>query len=137
MICLLRMPVAASILFAAGSIANAGEPSAEISGNRISVANASGLSNVKLSIVGPDGLHMEQFSDSGSPNMSLGAISKLPDGTYNYEITGATSELEPADNRLDNGRGDKARTMQNVGSYSSGSFTVSDGLIVSGGVEAE
>jgi hypothetical protein len=127
----LRLPIAAILAIGLGGAAIAAEPMAAVSGNGIAVSKTSGLSNVTLTISGPDGFYVRKFAKSGSPSVALGGLSALPDGTYAYEVTGATNETVVVTDTLDNGRGPNARSTMLKGTSSSGYFTVSGGAIVS------
>lgn len=118
-------------------VAVAQDISASISASGIGVASGKRLNNATIAIVGPNGFHLEQYSKSGNASMSLGGVSGLPDGWYNYEITAATGETVTDLSGLDNGRGPNAPKTMSKGTSSSGSFLVSNGKIVTDTGKAE
>lgn len=137
MIGLLRASLAMAALCGIAGTAVAQDISAFISGNGIGVESSKRLNNTTISIVGPNGFHLEQYSKSGNASMSLGGVSGLPDGWYNYEITAATGETVTDLSGLDNGRGPNAPKTMSKGTSSSGSFLVSNGKIVTDTGKAE
>lgn len=91
--------------------------------------NWSGLSNATMTVVAPSGESSEIFEPKGTPVYKL-ASSKAEDGIYRYELSAATEERVKVINKIDNGRGDKARDSVAVPFYLEGAFTVQGGRII-------
>jgi len=101
------------------------------SGSQITAPSAAGMSNVTLTVSGPNGYYARQFSKSGSPSLALAAKGSLPDGLYNWEISGATAQMErTAKSSMNNGRGESERALVNKSSTQSGTFRVQGGSVV-------
>jgi len=109
-----------------------------VSGHQISVQSQTNLSNVTLSVSGPNGFSAQEFSKSGTPSLALVTNGTLADGVYTWQISGATNQMvSVAKNALDNGRGEDARAFVNKSSIESGTFRVQGGSIVMPGGQVE
>ena len=87
-------------------------------------------SNLTLTIAGPNGFHASAFSNSGAPTIDLKRFGAVEDGTYTYQLTGATPEKIKSRIRSDDGReAHTARDAQQSAAMS-GAFRVKDGAIV-------
>lgn len=86
------------------------------------------VSNVTLSISGPNGFHTSASSRTGSPAIDLRRFGALDDGAYTYQLTASTGEKAVVKTQLDNGRGKSDAPLKTV--TASGSFTVKGGAIV-------
>lgn len=129
---LVRRVAALAAVIAFVSPALADGPAAAISANTISISSQAGISNGRITILGPDGTYVEKDARLGSTSISVGGLSGLPDGTYSYQITGSTGVVaknSPTD-QMNNGRGPNARKLLPESISSSGFFTVSNGHIV-------
>ena len=87
------------------------------------------LSNLTLSIAGPNNFSATAFSKSGAPSIDLRRFGSVEDGTYTYQLTAATDEKVKSRARIDNGR-DQASAEPLKGVSTSGTFNVKDGVIV-------
>jgi len=106
-----------------------------ISGSQVSAISSAGATNMTLSVTGPNGYHVESFSRSGAPSLSLAEGGSLADGQYNWETRAASNRLIESPKRgLNNGRGDNERAFVNAPIIESGSFRVVNGAIVSSDV---
>lgn len=125
-----------AFLFSA-SAAYAADPA--FGGTTLSAKPSVKMSNMTMTVTGPNGYHAKSFSQSQAPFMSLAQNGSLEDGLYNWELTGATSQrVEANPMGLNNGRGDAARQFAYKSMTESGSFRVVNGSIVApdGTVEA-
>ncbi len=96
--------------------------------NTIWFENWEGLSNALLKVVTPEGEIEEVFAAKGTP---VYRFEKKPsDGLYRYELSAATEERRKISNKIDNGRGEKAREEVAVAFYMEGAFTVHRGVII-------
>lgn len=100
-----------------------------LQGSEVRVTLGGEYSNATLSITGPDGFHVQAYSQSGSPSVDLIRAGATADGTYTYEITAASSEDATSENLMNNGRGGVDKTAGKVGASMSGSFQASGGII--------
>lgn len=91
--------------------------------------NWTGLSNAQLKITAPNGEITVIEAQSGTPVYQLSGARVL-DGIYTYELSAATDETVQIVNPIDNGRGDAQRDTAAKPFYSTGSFSVSRGVIV-------
>ena len=87
-------------------------------------------SNLTLTISGPNGIHANASSRSGSPMIDLRKLGTVADGDYHYHLTAATDEKVPDRSGLDNGRdgGPAASVLKSVST--NGNFQVKGGAIV-------
>ncbi len=118
------LAMAASAVFAAPP-----QPVEQHNSNALWFENWNGLSNATLTVVAPGGEISEIFTAKGTPVYKLGG-EKLEDGIYRYELSAATEEREKIVNKVNNGRGDKAREERAVPFFLEGSFTVYRGVII-------
>ncbi|MEM8848458.1 MAG: hypothetical protein AAGE03_00340 [Pseudomonadota bacterium] len=82
-----------------------------------------------MQISAPDGEITTIYAETGAPVFQLSG-QEIVDGIYRYELTAATDEEVEIKNPIDNGRGDAARDTVAVSFATSGTFTVSRGVIV-------
>ena len=103
---------------------------AQVSTSQMQVQPRQSMSNMTLTVSGPNGFHAQKFSASGTPSLSFAGQGALADGTYHWELTGATSQLVAVrSNGLDNGRGANARAFVNKGASETGTFRVINGSV--------
>lgn len=100
----------------------------------VSVSNAPHVAQ-SMRVTGPRGFKAE------SRSLTVSSSKPLPDGSYNYEITGALSRsdavFDPSSNR-ENGRSEDATpTRQPTGVIASGHFKIVNGAIFEPGNETE
>jgi hypothetical protein len=100
------------------------------SGTEVSFAIKDSLSNVTLTIAGPEDFAATAFAPSGVPSIDLARVGPMADGLYHYQLTAATQEKVRSVAKLDNGRDDRGRIESRKGVVSSGTFWVKDGVIV-------
>ena len=86
--------------------------------------------NGTLNISGPNGFNSQSFVERGLPRFILQNAGKLEDGVYTYTLTAATRTRVKVDISVDNGRGDTNRNSAAMPYSTSGTFRVSNGLIV-------
>lgn len=111
---------------------------AQTSGDQLQVQPGKSLTNVTLSVSGPDGYTASKFSKFGSPTVSFSNNGALADGVYTWNLSGATSVMVPSNpNGLDNGRGEDAKPMMNQSYSESGTFRVMNGSVFAPGDEVE
>ena len=111
---------------------------AQVYGDRIQVQSSKSMSNLTLTVSGPDGFTATGFSKSGTPTATFSTTSGLPDGVYKWQLSGATSQMIRANsNGFDNGRGDAERTYVNKSDSESGMFRVKNGSIFAPGNQSE
>jgi hypothetical protein len=96
----------------------------------IQVVPSKDIYNTLLMVSGPNGYFTEEFVERGLPEIKLTKFGKLEDGTYRWQITGATQERrEVHKSELNNGRGDIVKNMRNIGLKETGVFYVRKGQI--------
>ncbi len=96
----------------------------------IQVVPSKDISNALLMVSGPNGYFTEEFVERGLPEIKLTKFGKLEDGIYRWQITGATQERRAVHkSELNNGRGDIAKDMRNIGLRETGVFYVRKGQI--------
>jgi hypothetical protein len=111
---------------------------AQVYGDRIQVQSSKSMSNLTLTVSGPDGFYATGFSKSGTPTATFAAASGLADGVYKWQLSGATSQMVRANsNGLDNGRGAAERSYVNKSDSESGMFRVKNGSVFAPGNQAE
>lgn len=108
----------------------------QVSGTSVGFVLAGSYSNATLTISGPTGFHATMFSRGGAIAIDIGKSGPVADGTYHYQLTAASSERAVAGDSLDNGRGNKAKSIAFKPATKSGTFNVKDGAIVNYGVPA-
>jgi len=101
-----------------------------LSGSEVSFSLGGAYSNATLTITGPDGFYVRNFSKSGNPAVDLIKAKAKADGVYTYEITAASSETVTILNPQNNGRGGADRATMKRGVSATGTFVVKGGLIV-------
>lgn len=115
-------------LFAAGA-ALAADPVKQHNSSALWFENWVGLSGATLIVVAPDGTMTEIQTPSGTPVYELDRAEAV-DGVYNFELRAATEETVKILNPIDQGRGDAQRDTEAVPYYTTGTFTVERGVIV-------
>gem|GEM_PF-3825353 len=116
------------LLLSAGA-AFAADPA--FGGNTLRANPSASMTNMTLTVTGPNGFYQKEFSSYQAPFMSLSQKGGLADGLYKWQLTGATSQRELANPMgLDNGRGATARQFVNKSATESGTFRVLNGSIV-------
>lgn len=90
------------------------------------------LTNMTLTVVGPNGFSTSDYSKNGTPRVSLAFDGQIADGTYRWELTGMTRKpIARPSNMLDDGRGPEARRKQHYEkSSSSGMFVIRRGALL-------
>lgn len=117
-----------ALLFSSGS-ASAADPM--FGANSLQIQPSTKLSNMTISVSGPDGYYTKEHADYGSPFISLSKKGNLQDGQYKWEMTGSTNERVRANPMgLNNGRGDAQSEFINKSTTESGTFQVVNGSIV-------
>jgi hypothetical protein len=106
----------------------------QMGGTTVGFVLKNSYSNATLSVSGPNGFHASTSSKGGAVAIDLTQIGSLADGTYNYQLTAASSELVRVTNSLDNGRSGERRAFANKPGAKSGTFNVKGGRIVDYGV---
>jgi len=86
--------------------------------------------NVTLTIAGPNGFSARAFSKSGAPSVDLRRVGSFEDGTYSYQLTGASQDKIKRVTDLDNGRAGRTAGEERKGVTASGTFNVRGGVIV-------
>ncbi|MEQ9241937.1 hypothetical protein [Roseovarius indicus] len=109
--------------------AHAADPVQQHNSNAVWFENWVGLTNATMTISAPDGEVITIQSTSGTPVFELGG-GAAKDGIYRYELSAATTEDAVVKNQVDNGRGEQAGGTAKVPFYTSGSFVVSRGVII-------
>ena len=100
-------------------------------GDSLSARPSVAMTNMTMTVKGPNGYHSKSYSSDQAPSMSLSQNGGLADGLYKWELTGATNEMVKANPMgLDNGRGSSAREFVNKSATESGTFRVVNGSIV-------
>ena len=99
-------------------------------GSEVSFSLGGAYSNATLTITGPDGFVIRNFSKTGNPAVDLIKAKANVDGVYTYEITAASSQTVTIRNPQNNGRGSADRGTMKRGVSASGTFVVKGGLIV-------
>ncbi|TCK99867.1 hypothetical protein BXY66_3571 [Shimia isoporae] len=107
----------------------ASEPVKQHNSNALWFENWGGMTNATLKVFSPDGTMTELFTNAGTPVYQLPGRDVV-DGVYHFELSAATTEQEKVVNQTNNGRGDAARDTVAKSYHTSGSFTVSRGVIV-------
>ncbi len=97
--------------------------------NAVWFENWIGLNNATLSVTAPNGEMTEVFAASGTPVFQLSGRD-IQDGYYRYELRAATEEQTKIINATNQGRGDQQRDTTAVPYYTTGSFLVERGVIV-------
>ena len=120
--------IASAMLLSAGT-AFAASPS--FGGDSVSAKPSVSMSNMTLTVTGPNGYYAREYSSQQAPSLSLSKNGVMADGLYNWELTGATrKQVEANPMGLDNGRGSSARRFANQSVTESGTFRVVGGSIV-------
>jgi len=88
------------------------------------------VSNVTLTVSGPNGFHASAFSRSGAPAVDLRRFGAVEDGAYTYQLTAATDEKVKTRTPLDDGRDSRTASEPRKGVSTSGTFQVQNGTIV-------
>ena len=88
------------------------------------------LSNVTLSVSGPDDFHASVFSKTGSVALDLRKFGPVEDGIYRYQITAATDQKLKVRTTFNNGRDAKERIAPHKSVAMGGMFRVRNGKIV-------
>ena len=86
------------------------------------------VSNVTLSLSGPNGFHASASAKTGSPTIDLRRFGAPDDGVYRYQLTASGGEKLIVRTQLDDGRGGSNAPLKTV--TASGNFTVKGGVIV-------
>jgi hypothetical protein len=86
------------------------------------------VTNVTLTVAGPNRFHASVSARRGAPEIDLRRFGPIEDGTYTYQLTGATNETEKVRTKLDDGRTGSAEPRKSVAT--SGAFQVRGGVIV-------
>ncbi len=119
---------ATALLFTAGTTFAA---DTSFGGDSLSAKPSISMSNMTLTVTGPNGYYAKEYSSHQAPSLSLSKNGTMADGLYNWELTGATSkQVEANPMGLDNGRGSSARKFVSQSMTESGSFRVVGGSIV-------
>ncbi|MFT6024947.1 MAG: hypothetical protein ACI9PY_003081 [Ascidiaceihabitans sp.] len=105
------------------------KPVQQHNSNAVWFENWVGLTNTSMTVSQPGGEITTIFAKSGTPVFQLSG-NEIKDGVYSYELKAATAETQKIINSIDNGRGDAARNETAIPFYTSGSFVVSRGVIV-------
>ncbi len=120
---------AVSALLLSAGTAFAADPS--FGGDSLSAKPSVSMSNMTLTVTGPNGYYAKEYSDNQTPSLSLSQKGTMADGLYKWELSGATSkQVEANPMGLDNGRGSSARKFASQSMTESGSFRVVGGSIV-------
>lgn len=119
----------AALGMAATLPAFAADPVQQHNSNAVWFENWSGLSNATMTIVAPDGEVTTLQSNSGTPVFELRGGEAL-DGVYRYELTAATDEEVEIKNAINDGRGEEASGKEKIPYYTTGTFVVSRGVII-------
>ncbi len=97
---------------------------------RVGFALKDDVSNVTVVVAGPNRFRAKAFSAKGAPVLELRKFGKVSDGLYKYEITAASRDkISLVNEKLNNGRGLKARKSVSRGVSTSGSFRIVKGRI--------
>jgi hypothetical protein len=86
-------------------------------------------SNLTLTVTGPNGIHANATSKSGSPMIDLRKLG-VADGDYRYHLTAATDEKLAVKTGLDDGRDGGPTTSMLKSVSTNGHFQVKGGTIV-------
>lgn len=114
----------------ATSLAAAGaDPVQQHNSNAVWFENWIGLSNATLVVAAPNGKITQIYAPSGTPVFELDRAG-AEDGVYRYELSAATEETQAIVNPIDGGRGDAQRAEASVPYYTTGTFTVERGAII-------
>ncbi len=111
------------------SPASAGD--AIVSAGTLSVQpSSSGISNMTLSVSGPDGFSAQKQSSFGAPSVTLSEYTSMADGTYTWQLTGATTErIRDPQFGFNNGRDTAEPEFINRTVTETGSFRVIGGVV--------
>ena len=94
-ICIKPLLVAGAGLCLMASPAFAG--TASVSGGKLSVqSQQSSLSNVTLTVSGPDGFSASETAIFGSPSVSLSDFNGVADGVYSWQLSGCLLYTSPS-----------------------------------------
>lgn len=124
-----------TVIFATGlaltgpGAAWAADPVQQHNSNAVWFENWIGLSNASLVVASPDGQISQIYAPSGTPVFELNSAEAV-DGIYRYELRAATEETTRIVNPTDQGRGDAQRDSEAVPFYTTGSFVVERGAII-------
>lgn len=113
----------------AATTALAADPVQQHNSNAVWFENWIGLTNATMTIVAPDGEITAIQSTSGTPVFELSG-GEFQDGVYHYELTAATDKEVEVKNQINNGRGEQSGGTEKVPFYTTGSFVVSRGVII-------
>jgi len=123
------MGTAIAAILLSASTAFAADPA--FGGSTLRAQPSVNMSNMTMTVTGPNGYYSKSFSQYEAPFMSLSQNGSLADGLYNWELTGATSQrVEANPMGLNNGRGDLERQFAYKSVTESGTFRVINGSIV-------
>jgi hypothetical protein len=86
--------------------------------------------NLTLTVTGPNGIHANAASKSGSPSIDLRKLGAVADGDYSYHLTAATDEKVAVRTGLDDGRDGGPTTSMLKSVSTNGQFQVKGGAIV-------
>ena len=135
---LMRFAIAAGLAiglagtgFAAGQDGTEMESQAvKFTGTEISFDLPEGAHNVTVTIAGPRGFRAEAYFPDGVASLDLSEHGTVIDGSYKYQMTGASDEAVEYSNASDSGRAeDDGRTpKKSVSMY--GRFRVAKGAIL-------
>ncbi len=123
--------------FATSGMAQELSAKGNFSGGTVAFSAPAGFSNYQLTVTGPNGFHATASSKKGAPAINLRSLGIVDDGTYNYQLSAASTERAPVRTPTNNGRGAQENTELLVGASSSGSFVVKGGGIVQPTAETE
>ncbi len=103
---------------------------AAVSAGKLSVqSQQSSLSNVTLTVSGPDGFSASETTIFGSPSVSLSDYDGLADGVYNWQLSGVTTRsVRNPKAGFDNGRAELGPEFINKSYIESGSFRIIGGV---------
>ncbi|MEP5152217.1 hypothetical protein [Planktotalea sp.] len=125
----LGLLVALGLTVGSLSAAEQVNPVQQHNSNAVWFENWVGLSNASMTISTPSGEITQIFAKTGTPVFRLEG-NEIADGIYRYELKAATEETVKIVNKVDNGRGDKARDTMSGSFAMNGHFTVSRGVII-------
>ena len=121
--------IGAALCAITGTVAVAADPVQQHNSNAVWFENWIGLTNATMTIVAPDGEITTLQSNNGTPVFELRG-GEAQDGVYRYELTAATDKEIDVKNPIDNGRGEQASGREKVPYYTTGTFVVSRGVII-------
>jgi hypothetical protein len=109
----------------------------QVGGTSVGFVLKGAYSNATLTVAGPGDFQARAFSRGGAVALDLKQFGALPDGTYNYQLTAASSGTMQVGRGLDDGRGSARKAAAHTAATKSGTFNVKGGKIVDYGVPTQ